>query len=240
MHWPQCNIDSCRQPQCNMSIHRVKKKCRSRRESTNWYSEQNDGKNDRVAIQSERMGGVVTVRHYSWANWYFDHTHHLRFRPELDRHSRADRLEEWLSLCRAISCKIGLSLSLFENSSFLSVSMVAMPTGYKTVISPALGMHGIYCTQPLDCFVPSCFGAINAIHPSCPWCNYYLELIDYTYIFKKFNLAVIDSRLSPKYHSIWAKHSATILDYSNIPLLIVWGCAFADVRLIQSLLNNCQ
>ena len=26
----------------------------------------------------------------------------------------------------------------------------------------------IYCTQPLSCFTPSCFGAINVIHPSHP------------------------------------------------------------------------
>ena len=50
-----------------------------------------------------------------------------------------------------------------------------MPTGYKIVISCALGMYGIYCTQPSGRFAPLCFGAINAIHPSCPWYNYYFK-----------------------------------------------------------------
>ena len=53
--------------------------------------------------------------------------------------------------------------------------MVAVPTGYKIVISRALGMHGIYWPQPSGCFTPSCFGAINAIHPSRPWYNYYIS-----------------------------------------------------------------
>ena len=48
-----------------------------------------------------------------------------------------------------------------------------MPTGYKLVISRALGMHGIYCPQPSGTR-PSGFGAINAIHPSRPWYNYYV------------------------------------------------------------------
>ena len=54
--------------------------------------------------------------------------------------------------------------------------MVAVPTGYKIVITRALGMHGIYCTQPSGRFAPSCFGAINAIHPSRPCYNYYIHL----------------------------------------------------------------
>ena len=48
-----------------------------------------------------------------------------------------------------------------------------MPTGYKLVISRALGMHSIYCPQPSGTR-PSGFGAINAIHPSCPYYNYSL------------------------------------------------------------------
>ncbi len=39
---------------------------------------------------------------------------------------------------------------------------VAMPSGYKLVITRALGMHGIYCTQP------SCFSAM----PYIPRANY--------------------------------------------------------------------
>ena len=35
-------------------------------------------------------------------------------------------------------------------------------------------MHGIYCTQPSGRFMPSGFGAINPIHPSRPWYNYYI------------------------------------------------------------------
>ena len=50
---------------------------------------------------------------------------------------------------------------------------VAMPMGYKLVISHALRMHGIYCPQPSGRFAPSGFGAINAIvYPSHPWYNY--------------------------------------------------------------------
>ncbi len=30
----------------------------------------------------------------------------------------------------------------------IHVNSVAMPSGYKLVITRALGMHGIYCTQP--------------------------------------------------------------------------------------------
>ena len=52
--------------------------------------------------------------------------------------------------------------------------MVAVPTGYKTIISHALGMHGIYCTQPSGHFTPSCLSPINAMHPSLLSYNYYL------------------------------------------------------------------
>ena len=48
---------------------------------------------------------------------------------------------------------------------------VAMPSGYKLVITRALGLHGIYCTQPSG-LAPSCFSAIYSIHPSCPCYNY--------------------------------------------------------------------
>ena len=54
---------------------------------------------------------------------------------------------------------------------------VAMPSGYKLVITRALGLHGIYCTQPSG-LAPSCFSAIYSIHPSCPCYNY--NLIWYT------------------------------------------------------------
>ena len=47
----------------------------------------------------------------------------------------------------------------------------AMPSGYKLVITRALGLHGIYCTQPSG-LAPSCFSAIYSIHPSCPCYNY--------------------------------------------------------------------
>ena len=59
---------------------------------------------------------------------------------------------------------------------------VAMPSGYKLVITRALGLHGIYCTQPSG-LAPSCFSAIYSIHPSCPCYNYNLlktELATYT------------------------------------------------------------
>ena len=42
---------------------------------------------------------------------------------------------------------------------------VAVPMGYKMVMSCTLGMHGIYCTQPSGHFAPLYFGAINAIRP---------------------------------------------------------------------------
>ena len=48
---------------------------------------------------------------------------------------------------------------------------VAMPSGYKLVITRALGLHGIYCTQPSE-LAPLCFSAIYSIHPSCPCYNY--------------------------------------------------------------------
>ena len=52
----------------------------------------------------------------------------------------------------SILSKIALPfLSFF---SVLCVSMVAMPTGYKLVISRALGMHGIYCPQPSGALHP--------------------------------------------------------------------------------------
>ena len=55
----------------------------------------------------------------------------------------------------------------------MRIYTVAMPTGYKLVISRALGMHGIYCPQPSGTR-PSGFGAINAIHPSRP-SLYYIQ-----------------------------------------------------------------
>ena len=70
---------------------------------------------------------------------------------------------------------VSLSLLSFpEFYSLLNVSMVAVPTGYKIIISHALGMHGIYCSQPSGHFAPSCFSAINAIHPSLLSYNHYL------------------------------------------------------------------
>ena len=51
---------------------------------------------------------------------------------------------------------------------------VAMPSGYKLVITRALGLHGIYCTQPSG-LAPSCFSAIYSIHPSCPCYNYNIK-----------------------------------------------------------------
>ena len=72
-----------------------------------------------------------------------------------------------------------LELSL---SSFCAVYIVllrqcyvAMPSGYKLVITRALGMHGIYCTQPSG-LTPSCFSAIYSIHPLCPCYNYNILL----------------------------------------------------------------
>ena len=48
-----------------------------------------------------------------------------------------------------------------------------MPSGYKLVITRALGLHGIYCTQPSG-LAPSCFSAIYSVHPLCPCYNYNL------------------------------------------------------------------
>ena len=71
-----------------------------------------------------------------------------------------------------------LELSL---SSFCAVYIVllrqcyvAMPSGYKLVITRALGLHGIYCTQPSG-LTPSCFSAIYSIHPLCPCYNYNIQ-----------------------------------------------------------------
>ena len=44
---------------------------------------------------------------------------------------------------------------------------VAMPSGYKLVITRALRLHGIYCTQPSG-LAPSCFSAIIIIIPYIP------------------------------------------------------------------------
>ncbi len=68
----------------------------------------------------------------------------------------------------------GLSVPIF---CVTKTCYVAMPSGYKLVITRALGMHGTYCTQPSG-LTPSCFSAIYAIHPSCPCYNYNV----YTYI----------------------------------------------------------
>ena len=51
------------------------------------------------------------------------------------------------------------------------VTMVVLPSGYKIVITRALGMQGIYCTQPSSRCMPSCFSTINAIHLSHPCYN---------------------------------------------------------------------
>ena len=67
-----------------------------------------------------------------------------------------------------------LSLSffvLFIYIVLLGQCYVAMPSGYKLVITRALGLHGIYCTQPSG-LAPSCFSAIYSIHPLCPCYNY--------------------------------------------------------------------
>ena len=53
---------------------------------------------------------------------------------------------------------------------------VAMPSGYKLVITRALGLHGIYCTQPSG-LAPSCFSAIYSIHPLCPCYNYNIKVV---------------------------------------------------------------
>ena len=68
-----------------------------------------------------------------------------------------------------------LSLSFFcaVYIVLLGQCYVAMPLGYKLVITRALGLHGIYCTQPSG-LAPSCFSAIYSIHPSCPCYNYNL------------------------------------------------------------------
>ena len=62
-------------------------------------------------------------------------------------------------------------------SSVLCVSIVAMPTGYKIVISRALGCMAFIALNP-QAQAPSGFGAINAIHvhPSRPWYNYYMYM----------------------------------------------------------------
>ena len=74
----------------------------------------------------------------------------------------------WEQLCRTVSSLFLLSLEC--------ISMVAVPMGYKIVISRALEMYWIYCTRPLGCFTSSGFGAINPIHPLCPWYNYFIYI----------------------------------------------------------------
>ena len=47
----------------------------------------------------------------------------------------------------AVRCNVAsANMKLLATS--LDVAMAAMPSGYKLVISRALGMHGIYCPQP--------------------------------------------------------------------------------------------
>ena len=87
-----------------------------------------------------------------------------------DWHSSWTPLELGERLCVSVSSKRRACFSLFSS---VLVSMVAMPTGYEIVISRTLGMHGIYCPQPSGTRL-LCFSAINAIHPSRPWYNYYL------------------------------------------------------------------
>ena len=72
---------------------------------------------------------------------------------------------------RAVSRVVSV---IFLCSLYLRQCYVAMPSGYKLVITRALGMHGIYCTQPSG-LTPSCFSAIYSIHPSCPCYNYNLQ-----------------------------------------------------------------
>ena len=67
---------------------------------------------------------------------------------------------------------------------------VAMPSGYKLVITRALGLHGIYCTQPSG-LAPSCFSAIYSIHPSCPCYNYNLHCTYYD-----FDVATVSTKQS--------------------------------------------
>ena len=66
--------------------------------------------------------------------------------------------------------------SLYNYIVLLKQCYVAMPSGYKLVITRALGMHGIYCTQPSG-LTPSCFSAIYSIHPLCPCYNYNVHII---------------------------------------------------------------
>ena len=58
--------------------------------------------------------------------------------------------------------------SCYSISAAKRCSYGSSASGYKIVISRALGMHGIYCTQPSGRYAPSCFGAINPIHPLRP------------------------------------------------------------------------
>ena len=75
----------------------------------------------------------------------------------------------WERPCVSISSKMSLSfLSFWVFYAYLC--MVAMPTGYKLVISCALRVHGTYCPQSSGAR-SSGFGAIKAIHPSLPWYN---------------------------------------------------------------------
>ena len=101
----------------------------------------------------------------------FDHTPRSRDVQKFDWRSRTGLRER---LCVSVLSKIALPfLSFF---SILCVSMVAMPTGYKLVISRALRDAWHLLPSTLGRFAPSCFGAINAIHPSRPWYNYYIHI----------------------------------------------------------------
>ena len=68
----------------------------------------------------------------------------------------------------------------------------------EIVISHILRMRGIYCSSSLMRFMPLGFCAINAIHPSCLWYNYYLSLVHNNNYYNKNPWHVFDSTLKCK------------------------------------------
>ena len=81
---------------------------------------------------------------------------------------------------------------------------VAMPSGYKLVITRALGLHGIYCTQPSG-LAPSCFSAIYSIHPLCPCYNYNLYIVAELFFIKRL------------YHFVLLPRSMNIINTHKAP-----------------------
>ena len=70
-----------------------------------------------------------------------------------------------LGLLKLVAIKLFVCVSCYYGGYIISRYVV--PSGYKIVISRALGMYGIYCTQP---------SGFDVINPSHPWYNYYIRM----------------------------------------------------------------